>query len=245
MNLNKKVILVTGGSGLIGKEIINHITSQNGIAINLDIRCEDNLENRSLLFDVTNESSIYKGIDRVLSFYGKIDGLVNNAYPKTDDWINKLEDVSSESFIKNVEMQLSQIFSVSKPVLQIMKKQKKGSLVNIASIYGMVGNDFSLYEGTGLTSPVAYSAIKGGLINLNRYFASYFGKYNVRSNCVSPGGIYNNQNPDFVKRYNNKVPMKRMGEATDIAPIVSFLLSDSAKYITGQNIAVDGGWTSI
>ena len=187
MNLNKKVILVTGGSGLIGKEIINHITSQNGIAINLDIRCEDDLENRSLLFDVTNENSIYNGIDRVLSFYGKIDGLVNNAYPKTDDWINKLEDVSSESFIKNVEMQLSQIFSVSKPVLQIMKKQKTGSLVNIASIYGMVGNDFTLYEGTNLTSPVAYSAIKGGLINLNRYFASYFGKYNVRSNCVSPG----------------------------------------------------------
>ena len=142
-------------------------------------------------------------------------------------------------------MQLSQIFSVSKPVLQIMKKQKTGSLVNIASIYGMVGNDFTLYEGTNLTSPVAYSAIKGGLINLNRYFASYFGKYNVRSNCVSPGGIYNNQNPDFVKRYNKKVPMKRMGEATDISPIVSFLLSDSAKYITGQNIAVDGGWTSI
>ncbi|MBT4958484.1 MAG: SDR family NAD(P)-dependent oxidoreductase, partial [Flavobacteriaceae bacterium] len=75
---------------------------------------------------------MYNGIDRVLSFYGKIDGLVNNAYPKTDDWINKLEDVSSESFIKNVEMQLSQIFSVSKPVLQIMKKQKTGSLVNIA-----------------------------------------------------------------------------------------------------------------
>ena len=109
----------------------------------------------------------------------------------------------------------------------------------------MGGNDFSIYEGTEMTSPVAYSAIKGGVISLNRYFASYFGPYNVRSNCVSPGGIYNNQQSKFIKNYNDKVPLRRMGEPNDIAPLVSFLLSDYAKYITGQNIAVDGGWTSI
>ena len=126
-----------------------------------------------------------------------------------------------------------------------MKNQKSGSLVNIASIYGIVANDFSVYEGTDLTSPVAYSAVKGGLINLNRYFASYFGKYNVRSNCVSPGGIYNDQDIKFVEQYKNKVPMKRMGNPEDISPIISFLLSDNANYITGQNIAVDGGWTAV
>ena len=109
----------------------------------------------------------------------------------------------------------------------------------------MVGNDFSIYKETNLTSPVAYSAIKGGLINLNRYFASYFGPYNVRSNCVSPGGVFNKQNSSFVANYTSKVPMRRMGKPQDIAPLVSFLLSNDAKYITGQNIAVDGGWTSI
>jgi len=245
MNLEKKVILVTGGAGLLGKEIIDNIIQNNGIAINLDIKCDDDIKKGSIFFDVTCENSIKDGIKKVLSFYGKIDGLVNNAYPMTDDWGNKLEDVSNESFIKNVEMQLSHVFSVSKPVLQIMKDQKSGSIVNIASIYGIVGNDFTIYEGTDMTSPVAYSAIKGGMISLNRYFASYFGPYNVRSNCVSPGGLYNNQQSKFVDKYKDKVPMRRMGEPNDIAPLVSFLLSDDAKYITGQNIAVDGGWTCI
>ena len=245
MNLEKKVILVTGGSGLIGEEIIKSIIKNNGIAINLDIKCKDDIKKGSIFFDVTNENSVKDGIQKILSFHGKIDGLVNNAYPMTEDWGNKLEDVSNESFIKNVEMQLSHVFSVSKPVFQIMKEQKSGSVVNIGSIYGMVGNDFTIYQDTNMTSPVAYSAIKGGLISLNRYFASYYGQYNVRSNCVSPGGIYNNQNHNFVEKYKNKVPMRRMGEPNDIAPLVSFLLSDDAKYITGQNIAVDGGWTSI
>ena len=126
-----------------------------------------------------------------------------------------------------------------------MKKQGSGSLVHIASIYGMVGNDFTVYANTPLTSPVAYSAIKGGLINFSRYLASYFGKYNVRSNCVSPGGIFNHQNEVFVKQYEYKVPMNRMGTPQDIAPAVSFLLSDEARYITGQNIAIDGGWTAV
>ena len=245
MNLKKKIILVTGGSGLLGKEIIKNINNNNGIAINLDIACKDNADKTSFFFDVTNDNSIEKGINKILSFYGKIDGLVNNAYPRTDDWGNKFEEVSNNAFNKNIEMQLSQVFAVSKPVLEIMKNQKSGSLVNIASIYGIVANDFSVYEGTDLTSPVAYSAVKGGLINLNRYFASYFGKYNVRSNCVSPGGIYNDQDIKFVEQYKNKVPMKRMGNPEDISPIISFLLSDNANYITGQNIAVDGGWTAV
>jgi len=245
MNLDKKVILVTGGSGLIGKEILKNITKRNGIAINLDINCEDDIKKNSLFFDVTDDNSIKNGISKILSIHGKVDGLVNNAYPRTKDWENKLEDVSFKSFSNNIEMQLSRIFSVSKPILEIMKNQKSGSIVNIASIYGIVANDFTIYEGTEINSPVAYSAIKGGLISLNRYFASYFGEYGVRSNCVSPGGIYNNQNSIFVKNYESKVPMKRMGYPDDIAPVVSFLLSDNSKYITGQNIAVDGGWTII
>ena len=126
-----------------------------------------------------------------------------------------------------------------------MKIQKSGSIINITSIYGVVAADFTVYEGTGGTSPAAYSAIKGGLINFTRYLASYFGKYNIRVNCVSPGGIFDKQNSVFVKNYQNKVPMKRMGNPEDIAPSVTFLLSEDSKYITGQNLIIDGGWTSI
>ena len=110
-----------------------------------------------------------------------------------------------------------------------MKEQKKGVLVHIASIYGVVGNDFMIYENTPITSHPAYSAVKGGLINFSRYLASYYGKYNIRSNCVSPGGIFDDQNEILVKQYEHKVPMKRMGTPQDIAPAVSFLLSDEAR----------------
>jgi NAD(P)-dependent dehydrogenase (short-subunit alcohol dehydrogenase family) len=96
-----------------------------------------------------------------------------------------------------------------------------------------------------MTMPAAYSAIKGGIVNFTRYLASYYGKYNVRVNCISPGGIFDKQNSDFVKAYEEKVPMRRMGLPDDIAPAATFLISDDAKYITGQNLIIDGGWTAI
>lgn len=126
-----------------------------------------------------------------------------------------------------------------------MAAKKNGSIVNIGSIYGTVGPDFNVYNNTELTMPAAYSAIKGGVINFTRYLSSYYGKNNIRVNCVSPGGIFNNQPVEFVKNYENKVPMQRMGKPEDISPAVSFLLSDDSSYITGQNLIIDGGWTSI
>ena len=125
-----------------------------------------------------------------------------------------------------------------------MKIQNEGSLINMASIYGIVGPDFSLYEDLdNMTMPAAYSAIKGGIINLTRYLASYYGKYNIRINSVSPGGIYDNQADSFIKKYNLKTPLNRMARPEDVTPIVCFLLSNDSKYITGQNILVDGGYT--
>ena len=245
MILENKIILVTGGSGLLGKSFIEDINKKGGIAINLDINNINDIDNNTLNLDVTCDKSIKESLELIMNKYSRIDGLVNNAYPRTLDWGNKFEDITTKSFSDNIDMQLSRIFAISKPVLDIMKKQKSGSLVHIASIYGIVGNDFSVYESTELTSPAAYSAIKGGLINFSRYLASYFGKYNVRSNCVSPGGVFNNQNKTFVGQYSQKVPLKRMANPNDIAPTVSFLLSSESNYITGQNIAVDGGWTAI
>jgi NAD(P)-dependent dehydrogenase (short-subunit alcohol dehydrogenase family) len=115
----------------------------------------------------------------------------------------------------------------------------------MASVYGIVGPDFSIYENTTMTMPAAYSAIKGGIINLTRYLAAYLGPQKIRVNAISPGGIYDNQPANFVNNYNNKVPLRRMGNPDDIAPAVTFLLSDEAGYITGQNLAIDGGWTAI
>jgi len=242
--LNGKVIIVTGGNGLIGKSLVENIKSENGICINADLHdTNDDLSNVNC--DVTNDTSIDNTINLVLKKYGKIDGLVNNAYPRTSDWGEKFENIKTSSWKSNIDMQLNSIFLFSQKVLPQMVNRKLGSIINIGSIYGVVGPDFNVYENTELTMPAAYSAIKGGIINFTRYLASYYGKDNIRVNCVSPGGIFNNQVTEFVKNYEYKVPMKRMGNPEDISPAVSFLLSDESSYITGQNLIIDGGLTAI
>ncbi len=245
MILQDKIILVTGGSGLIGKELVADINRKGGQAINADIGVETNLKMGNLRMDITDDESIQNGINKIVDEFGSIDGLVNNAYPRTKDWGTKFEDIKPDSWRANIDMQLNSYFVCSQKVLKIMSEQKSGSIVNIASIYGVVGNDFTLYEEYGGTSPAAYSVIKGGLINLTRYLASYYGRKGIRVNCVSPGGIFDHQHPSFVSRYEAKVPLGRLGNPDDIAPAVSFLLSEESKYITGQNLIVDGGWTCI
>ena len=245
MILENKIIIVTGGLGLIGKELVADIKRKGGIAINADIGVETDFEVGAVYMDISNDSSIQEGLDLIITEYGRIDGLVNNAYPRTKDWGTKFEEIDPVSWRKNVDLQLNSYFVCCQKVLKVMTIQNYGTIVNIASIYGVVGNDFTLYEEYGGTSPAAYSAIKGGIINFTRYLASYYGRKGIRVNCVSPGGIFDNQHASFVSRYEARVPMGRLGNPDDIAPSVSFLLSDEARYITGQNLIVDGGWTSI
>lgn len=242
--LKNKIVIVTGGSGLLGKEIIKDLETKGAIAINADINVATDFEKHTLTVDITSEESIVKAIKLVSSHYGKIDGLVNNAYPRTKDWGTKFEDITYESWQMNVDMQMNTTFLFIQKIMPELLKSK-GSIVNMTSIYGVVGNDLTIYENTTINTAAPYSAIKGGVINFTRYLASYYGRQGVRINCVSPGGIFDNQHETFVANYEKKVPMGRMGNPDDIAPSVSFLLSEEAKYITGQNLIVDGGWTSI
>lgn len=240
-----KIIVVTGGSGLIGKAIIAHLISEGAVAINAEIDVTDDLENRVINCDVTQSESVQTAINKILKRYERIDGWVNNAYPRTSDWGLPFEEVPAESWKKNVDLQLNSIFICSQLILKIMQDQRSGSIVNLSSIYGVVAPDFGVYQGTGMTMPAAYAAIKGGVVNFTRYLASYYGRDRIRVNCVSPGGIFNNQNEEFVKQYEDRVPMGRMGLASEIAPAISYLLSDEASYITGHNLMIDGGWTAI
>ncbi|MCK5180326.1 MAG: SDR family oxidoreductase, partial [Candidatus Omnitrophica bacterium] len=130
-------------------------------------------------------------------------------------------------------------------VAMIMKPQGSGSIINMGSIYGVVGNDFTVYEDTEMMGSMPYSAIKGGIVNLTRFMASYFGKNNIRINNICPGGIFNQENSKFVEKYSHKTPLKRMGKPDEVASAVLFLASEAASYITGATIMVDGGWSAI
>lgn len=246
IDLKGKVIILTGSEGLLGKAITKKLLASSATLIRADIANETkDLINGRIKVDLTKEEDIMLLIDKTLSQHKRIDGLVNNAYPRTEDWAAPWEKMKMDSWNANVKMQLNDMVYLLQQISSVMQEQQSGSIVNIASIYGVVGNDFAVYEGTDMTSPPAYAAIKGGIINLTRYLASYLGPSNVRVNCVSPGGIQDNQDKNFIINYSRKTPLRRMGKPEDISPAVAFLLSEDSSYITGHNLIIDGGWTSI
>lgn len=241
------VAVVTGASGLIGRELIKGLSEAGAYVYGADLKNnEDNIKGCGvdyLTMDISNEISIKQGIEKVIKTKGTIDILVNSAYPRTQDWGNKFEEVTFKSWQDNINAHLGGYFLCSQIVAQQMKKQRRGSIINIASIYGMGGADFSLYEGTEMTMPAAYSIIKAGVINFSRYLATYYGPYKVRVNTVSPGGVFNNQPSNFVKKYSKKTPLRRMAFPYEIVGAVVFLASPASSYITGHNLVVDGGYT--
>lgn len=243
MMLSEKKILVTGGNGLIGAEICRDIELNGGIPINLDLHPKE-IDNK-IYCDITDNKSILEAIEKSYNRYGAIDGLVNNAYPRTKDWGVSFEKMTTESLRTNVDWQMNSYLLFCQKILPLLRESNGGSVVNIASIYGVVGNDFTIYENTDMEPPMPYSAIKGGLINATRFLASKYGKENIRFNCISPGGVFDNQPQNFVHAYQKKTPLGRMAKASDIAPSVTFLLSEKSSYITGQNIIIDGGFTAI
>lgn len=245
--IGNKVILLVGAGGLIGKEVLLHLVNNGAKVVAVDLKKFESQADLFIEASITEKVDIDHIVRTVMDQYGRIDGFVNLAYPRTNDWGRKFEDIELESWQKNVDMQLNAVFYLCQQVLKVMKNQQSGSIVNIGSIYGVVGNDFSLYEEYGGTSPAAYTAIKGGIINFTKYLASYFGEYGIRVNCMSPGGVLDekNQHPSFISRYSAKSPLKRLGNPSEMAPAVTFLLSEDASFITGHNLMVDGGWTVI
>ena len=240
----EKIILVTGGSGLIGKSIIKDLTEDGYVPINIDITSAEN-SCEHFKCDITKEDEIEGVFKLVYEKYSRIDGLVNNAYPRKEAFSADFFDVQEKHLIEQLHFQLASYYLCCQKVLPYLQKSNGGSIVNISSIYGSVGNDFSLYENTKMNPPGVYNMVKGGINSLTNYLAAKFGKDQIRVNTISPGGIFDNQDKKFVEKYIQKVPLARMGNPDDISPVICFLMSDKSKYITGQNILVDGGFTSI
>lgn len=209
MDLKDKVIIVAGANGLIGKEIVNQLKDKDAVVVAADLAYETSvIDSRLATFklNLTDNESIDNLISFTLENFNHIDGLINSAYPRTSDWGKyKFEETPYRHWKENIEIQLNSVFYLDQQVLNVMKTQQYGSVVNFGSIYGIVGNDFTIYEEYNGTSPAEYCAVKGGIINFTRYLASYFGKYNIRVNCVCPGGIWDYQREEFVKAYTHQI----------------------------------------
>lgn len=256
-NLESKTIIITGGAGLLGSAYSKACVKSGANTIVVDVneekgnelvsKLKEETNNTNIIFqscNITKIEDIMSLIDTTLNKFGKIDALVNNAYPRNEHYGKKYEDVEFTDFCENVNLHLGGYFLMAQQISKVMMKQKEGNIINMASIYGFAAPRFEIYDGTEMTMPVEYAAIKGAIINLTRYLASYLGKYHIRVNSISPGGIYNNQPEPFVREYRKKVFLEsRMANSDDLVGVLLFLLDDASKYITGQNIVVDGGWT--
>jgi NAD(P)-dependent dehydrogenase (short-subunit alcohol dehydrogenase family) len=212
------------------------------VANDINKRFDGNLAN-PIELDITSKKSIQKAIEVIDSNFGKIDALVNNAYPKNKNYGRKFEDVQYEDFCENLNIHLGGYFLTIQTFAQYFKKQQYGNIITVSSIYGVIAPRFEIYNGLDMTMPVEYAVIKSALINLNRYLLRYFDGDNIRFNCLSPGGIFDNQPEQFVQNYSKFTQSKKMLVPDDVVGTLLFLLSDYSKYINGQNLIIDDGWS--
>lgn len=262
-SLKNRTAIVTGALGLIGREHCNALSEVGANVIVADIeedKCQSfaqelSTESVGITLDVTSQDSIKNLRDFVLKKFGHIDVLVNNAAindmfenPKAASEQSKFENYPLELWQKSIDVNLTGVFLCSQILGSEMAKQKSGSIINIASTYGITAPDQSLYikqDGTqAFFKPPAYSATKGAVIMFTRYLASYWGRAGVRVNTLSPGGVENSQDDFFIEKYSAKTQIGRMAKPTDYKGALVFLASDASSYMTGANLIVDGGWTS-
>jgi NAD(P)-dependent dehydrogenase (short-subunit alcohol dehydrogenase family) len=262
-SLKNKVAIVTGALGLIGK---NHCyalaeAGANIVVCDLDEnKCKKfaiSLPSKSIgvCVDITKKSSVENLKSKALKEFGKIDILVNNGAindmfenPKTASEFSMFENYPIDMWQKSIDVNLTGTFLCSQIIGSELAKAGKGSIINIASTYGMVGPDQSIYkkpDGTqSFYKSPAYPATKGAIINFTRFLAAYWGNKGVRVNTLSPGGVENNQDEYFINNYSAKTMLGSMAAPDDYKGAIVFLASDASSYMTGTNLVVDGGWTA-
>lgn len=254
--LSNKVVVITGGAGLLGQEFSKTVMLNNGIAVIADFDEARGLKIATQLnelspertvdfhpLNINDKSSVLTLIGYLDKKYGNINALVNNAYPKNKNYGRKFEEVSYEDFCENININLGGYFLTSQQFLNYFSKQGSGNIINISSIYGVVAPRFEVYEDTKMTLPVEYAAIKSALIHLTKYLSKYYKGKNIRINSISLGGLFDNQPESFLKRYGSFCLNKGMLDKTDLNGTLLYLLSDMSTCLNGQNIVVDDGFS--
>lgn len=255
-DLSKKVIIISGGCGLIGRAFCEAVAQFGGHVVVADIaqskpsdfakdlQARNNVKCLGIEVEVENKNSVTQLRDAVLKEFGRLDGLVNGHQNKSHLIFEPFESVSEENWDKVVEVNLKGTFLLCQVIGSWMAEKGTGSIVNIPSTYSVVAPNQNLYNGTKMGCPAAYSASKGGIDALSQYLASYWAAKGVRVNMITPHGVWNNHEEQFEKNFSNFSPMQRMSYNHEVAPALIYLLSDAASYVTGNNMLVEGGWTS-
>ncbi len=257
-DLRGKTIIITGGAGYLGSAMSDALASYGAELFILGQNTQKNKAKAEELkdkyarsvcesypFDITDTKLIQKVFRTIQEKTGRIDVLINNAYFIGN--VQSLEDYTTDAWNQGIDGTINSAFRVTQAAIPYMVQQKSGNIINIASMYGLVSPDMSIYGNSGENNPANYGVGKAAVIQLTKYIACVYGEKGIRSNSISPGPFPNKETQKmegFIHNLEKKVPLKRIGEPEDLKGIIVFLASDASKYVNGQNIAVDGGWTA-
>lgn len=255
-SMKSKTVAIFGGAGKLGIRFEQVLKKYGASVYLLDKKNKKDKQSKFLKCNVEEKESINAAFKKIIKKEKKIDVIIYNVYSKPNNYYRNFENYNINTWKKVVDTNLTGAFIVSQLAIKNFIKSKiNGNIIFLSSTYGVVGPDPQIYEGLNarkniyggkfsLNTPAAYSSTKSSLIGLSKYIATNYGKFKIRSNVLTPGGVFDNQEKSFVKKYKAKVPLKRMANWSDYDGAILFLSSDASNYMTGSNLIVDGGWTA-
>ena len=252
MITKSQTVIITGGAGKIGQALTNDLIKQGHKVLLGDINkkklkhIQKKIHSKNLKIfsgDLTKKKNINRFINFGLKSFKKIDCAVQCAYPKSKKWGTSFEKLNENFLKEDLYKQLGGTIIFCQRIINNFLRFKNGNLILISSVQGVQAPKFEHYNNLKMNSPIEYSAIKSGIISISKYLSKYYKNKNIRVNCVSAGGIKDNQPNLFIKRYRKSCNSKGLLDGKDISKLILFLLSDKSKYISGQNLVIDDGWT--
>ena len=246
--MNKKNIIIVGGCGEIGSSFALFLSE-----LGHNVIIADKHQTKSKLIvkknvkfikcDVTKDNEINNLINSSKKKFEIIDAVIYCAYPRSKGWGTRFASLKRKYLKEDLNNHLGSTIIFSQKIIRFFQKQKYGNLIHLSSIQGIGAPKFEHYEGTNMTTPIEYSAMKAGIINITKYLAKLYKKDFIRVNCISPGGIFDNQDKKFLNKYKKSCGTKGMLNPEDLNSTIEYLISDQSKYLTGQNIVIDDGWS--
>ena len=240
---SNKNILILGGSGLIGTQIVKNLVSVGYNVYVMDKKKNKYLTKKNMILCDISKINLFNRKFDLLTQKEKIDTVINLSYLKNKNWGKKFLKLKPNDVKENLFLQLGTIILTSQKIIDYFINKKNGNLILFSSIQGISAPKFSHYNNTNMSSPIEYSAAKAGIINMTKYIAKFCEKKKIRVNCISPGGVLDNQPKKFIKKYKESCLSKGLLDSNDLNGIVEFLVSEKSNFINGQNIIIDDGWS--